>query len=164
MKINEEIQKFDYYDQDSRYGEADIRKLIETPRRKDWVKQLIGIRLKNNEYVLINLIGDSETIVSGLYWQNFSNTELIQIAEKFDLRIEKIESIENKNNLVLDIDNDNFQSAANIAFRSITEKEACVLVIFNFDDGESRRSPQLYVHGIWEVELSEEFKKELLYK
>jgi hypothetical protein len=35
------------------------------------------------------------------------------------------------------------------------------IIIYHFDDGEGRRSPELYVHGIWEVELSEELKKSL---
>jgi hypothetical protein len=35
------------------------------------------------------------------------------------------------------------------------------IAIYYFYDGEGRRNSELYVHGIWEVELSEEFKKSL---
>jgi hypothetical protein len=39
--------------------------------------------------------------------------------------------------------------------------ESYFIAIYYFDEGKSKENQELYVHGIWEVELSEELKKSL---
>jgi hypothetical protein len=57
--------------------------------------------------------------------------------------------------------NDLHSFSPTVSIKKSELTENYFIVIYYFDDGESRRSPELYVHGIWEVELSEELKKSL---
>jgi hypothetical protein len=57
--------------------------------------------------------------------------------------------------------NDLYSFPPTVSIKKSELTENYFIVIYYFDDGESRKSPELYVHGIWEVELSEEFKKSL---
>jgi hypothetical protein len=57
--------------------------------------------------------------------------------------------------------NDLYSFSPTVSIKKSELTENYFIAIYYFDDGESRRSPELYVHGIWEVELSEEIKKSL---
>jgi hypothetical protein len=57
--------------------------------------------------------------------------------------------------------NDLHSFSPTVSIKKSELTENYFIVIYYFNDGESRGNPKLYVHGIWEVELSEEFKKSL---
>jgi hypothetical protein len=57
--------------------------------------------------------------------------------------------------------NDLYSFPPTVSIKKSELTENYFIVIYYFDDGESRRNQELYVHGIWEVELSEKLKKSL---
>ncbi|MDR2121539.1 MAG: hypothetical protein LBP34_00300 [Flavobacteriaceae bacterium] len=116
------------------------------------------IRIKNgDEDITIGIYGDfPEVITKRIYWENFTYNEIEKFCKDFILYLDK------------DI---NYPSASlelgkgrRIATLSIKKSHATnnyFIIVYHFYDGEGRRNQELYVHGIWEVELSEEFKKSL---
>ncbi|MDR2121537.1 MAG: hypothetical protein LBP34_00290 [Flavobacteriaceae bacterium] len=57
--------------------------------------------------------------------------------------------------------NDWYFFSPTVSIKKSELTENYFIAIYYFDDGESKRNQELYVHGIWEVELSEEIKKSL---
>ncbi len=95
----------------------------------------------------------SNTKILGLHWENFNKTLINELATKFKLEIK----INRDGNQYLRVKNLDY--SLKIAIRRSIKTNSYFIAIYYFDDGESRRNPQLYVHGIWEVELSKEFEK-----
>jgi hypothetical protein len=90
-----------------------------------------------------------------LSWNYFNKNEIKYISELFDMSYEFSDDYS-----CSFVKLDNHCPMLNIALKkSSFNDDIYFLIIFYYDDGEGRRNPELYVHGIWEVELSEELKK-----
>jgi hypothetical protein len=107
-----------------------------------------------NENIKADLYGRTyNTICKDVSWINFPS----KIVELFITPFELQKGISINGNVYADIKTEKGQISAMMAVRQ--HIDATYIIIFYYDDGESRRNPSLYVHGIWEVELSEELKK-----
>lgn len=110
------------------------------------------------EYVeqCIYWCSSSDTKIIELNQDNFTPKLLNELISCFDLIIEthrfghKYLSCK-ENNL--------YTFSPTISIKKSNQTDNYFIIIYYFDDGESRRNPQLYVHGIWEIELSEELKR-----
>jgi hypothetical protein len=174
IKIISEILEFDFFDQDVRIGKSTIKKLVKVPEPIGWVsKQLIEFRTRENDLTKLDLTGAFEnTKVFGLYWKNFSDSELTLISSIFDLKISQAKNIEDENNLLANIDDENnlltniddlnFQSAAELAVKKSLNRETVYAVIYYLSRPDKVFEGKLYVHGIWEITLPENLMSRLL--
>jgi hypothetical protein len=116
------------------------------------------IRIKDkDEDITIGIYRDfPEVITKGIYWENFTYNEIEKICKNFILYFD--EDV-NYPSASLELGKDKLIATLSVKKSHVTNNY--FIIVYHFDDGEGRRSPELYVHGIWEVELSEEFKKSL---
>jgi hypothetical protein len=96
------------------------------------------------------------TKVLGLHWENFNKQELKEIAETFKLQI----VVNRDGNYYLNVQNYANYSAT-LCIKKSEQADSYFIAIYYYDDGESRRNPELYVHGVWEITLSEELCKKI---
>lgn len=165
VTIIKEYNEYNYYDGDRVVGKSAVEKIIETPILREW-KQLISFNIEGKHEIIIELFGKYEkTIVKRLNWVNFTNDELMEFGSLFKLRINEAVTIKKegkKDYLFATINLDeNTHFVAELAIKRIVGSDKYAVVIFNFNDGESRKSPQLYVHRILEVEVANRFEKKL---
>jgi hypothetical protein len=164
ISIVSQIGNYEVYFQDNIIATCNTKEIINTPVLNEW-KQIIGFSLGNNEYVKMDLFGKSEnTVKRRIYWENFTNDEVNVLSDIFNLNIYESKKIREEGKINFNaakINLNNKESTAELVFKKSTINGKSLIVIFYYDDGESRRSPKLYIHGIWEVELSKEFEKKI---
>jgi hypothetical protein len=119
---------------------------------------LLSFYTSQNEYVEQGIYGGDKGVkILELNRENFTQDFLNEM-KSFGL-IPKLHRFGHEYLGTKGNDLHSFSPTVSIKKSELTENY--FIVIYYFDDGESRRSPELYVHGIWEVELSEEFKNNL---
>ena len=116
------------------------------------IDALIIFYSSNGKYIEQDIYWNlsKDTKVADLISNNFSTKFLKIVALKFDLPY---------TNGVIKLKNR--ETTATLSVKK--EEKKYFITIYSFDDGESRREPNLYIYGIWEVKLSKEFEQELFY-
>lgn len=156
IDISDNISEFEYYNGESVVGKGICGAVIKTNRLTEW-KQLIKFTLEDEVYIL-DLFGRSEdTIVVSLDWEFFSNNELVELADKFGLVVKESSVLKGEGKT------DYFRLVAlingkecfmKLAVKKVKSSNSYFFTFFNYDDGESRRSPVLYIFRISKVTLS----------
>ena len=111
-----------------------------------------------NEYVELSIYWNLSLSTKNieLNWENFKEKELDEIAAIFNLQI-----VVNKDgNLYLNVQ-DYANYSATFCIKKSEQTDNYFMTIYYYDDGESRRNPKLYVHGVWEVALSDNLSKKI---
>ena len=113
---------------------------------------LIIFYSSNGKYIEQNIYWNlsKDTKVADLISNNFSTEFLKVVSLKFNLSYTD-GAVKLKNGEI----------TATLSVKK--EEKKYFMAIYSFDDGESRREPNLYIYGIWEVKLSKEFEQELYY-
>lgn len=158
IKIIEEIKTFQYIKRNGIACKTEVKRLLDGKEEmKDYsFDSLIRVRSKNED-IIIGLYGDFQDVITKrIYWENFTYLEIEEICKKFSLYFD-----EDINYPSASLQLEKKGQIATISIKESNISNNYFIIIYYFDDGESRRNPQLYVQGIWEVELSEEFKKML---
>jgi hypothetical protein len=159
IKIINKIDKFEFIIRVWTSIKGRVGFLLNTGNEKSTYQQFDAlIRIKNkDEDITIGIYGDfPEVITKRIYWENFTYNEIEKFCKDFILYFD--EDV-NYPSASLELGKDKLIATLSIKKSELTE--SYFIIVYHFDDGESRRSPELYVHGIWEVEFSEEFKKSL---
>ncbi|TWP29237.1 hypothetical protein ETU08_08105 [Apibacter muscae] len=154
MKIIDEYKKF------SISGiEYNVQQIIDITNyiRQEFPFKFV-IKIIDDEEISVDLIGNSEkTIVKGLYWEYFSNSDLIEIQNKFNIQLRKIHNIENRDSNMIAY----YDDFENLEIAMKTVKNRTYLIIFNIKlpdmyRGAGKFEGQLYIHNICKVELTED--------
>jgi len=156
ITIIEEIKTFQYVKKNGTACNTEIKRLLNgNEEMRDYsFETLIGIRNKDEE-IIIGIYGQfPDVLIRRIYWENFNYDEIKVLSEIFKLYFNN-----NSNYPSASLESEESKLMATLAIKKSHSSNNYFLVIYHFDDGESRRSPQLYVHGIWKVELSEEFAR-----
>jgi hypothetical protein len=158
IEIIEKITSFRYIKRNGEVQNTTIKTFLDGKEKIDsyYLDVLIGFKTKNEENT-IGIYGYfSEVFTKRIYWENFTYNEIKIIAETFELHFDddfiypSVSLDIGKNKLI-----------ATLSIKKSFTTDNYFLVIYYFNDGESRKNSQLYVYGIWEVQLSEEFKRKL---
>jgi hypothetical protein len=160
IKIVNKIEKFEFIIRVWTSIKGRVGFLLNTGNEKSTYKQFDAlIRIKNkDEDITIGLYGDfPENYYTNISWRSLEEQIVEQIIDTFQLSKEY--SIKGNPFAIILIDDKVF--SPNMVIKKSHVTNNYFIIVYHFDDGESRKSPELYVHGIWEVELSEEFKKSL---
>ena len=158
IKVIEEITTFQYIKRWGKFLKTSVKKFLNgNEEMRDYsFETMIKVRSKNED-ITIGIFGDfQEVITKRIYWEHFTYNEVEEFCKKFDLFFDKdfnypSASFELKKDKLI----------ATLSLKKSSVANNYFIIIYYFDDGESRRNPQLYIHGIWEVELSEELKRKL---
>lgn len=145
--IIDEIKKFkfikrEWYSVEGKYG-------IDLKTNKIYhIDALIIFYSSNGKYIEQNIYWNlsNDTNVADLTSNNFSTEFLKVVSLKFDLSYTN-EAVKLKNGGIT-------------ATLSVKKEEKKYFMAI---DGESRREPNLYIYGIWEVKLSKKFEQELFH-
>lgn len=160
IKINKNIIEFDYYKDGEKLGEFAVKKHLKNKEfisKKFPFKQIVGFYDGDN-YFKMDLLGNSEnTIVANLSWRYFSNEVLKVFSNKFS--IELYEIAQNKYSLTYGEN----KTILNIAIKNLEDNYFIFSIFYihlpDLYRGAGKFEGELYIHGIWQVELSKEFKK-----
>jgi hypothetical protein len=109
------------------------------------------------EYIELNISYNyNKTKIIQLFWENFSMNEIKMFSNLFNIKYDEDSQYPS---ISLKIGDSCLIAKMAIANSSISDHY--FITVFCFEDGDSRKNSRLYVHGIWEVELSDEFKNKI---
>ncbi|MBL0112621.1 MAG: hypothetical protein IPP42_18005 [Saprospiraceae bacterium] len=170
ITIINELKDFNYFESSGKAFKGSLQKTLYLDLNKNLVDHEINIILfVNLNSININLLkNDSHQMSKQLYKDYFLFSELETISRLFNLNYMERErdGVNTINIGSLEIIHWNFNHKRHPAHVCIYKSaKITYIIIFYYEDEDMGRIPlQLYIHGVWEVELSSDFTQKLFLK
>lgn len=156
VSIKKRLNTFELYMPDGDIRTANIKQLITVQYHTTPKGFLISVASDKGP-VPIDLFGRiATTKVATLFWQNFDNRELRELAAAFGLDLKKVINTSEVANLSARLKgaeglNDGL---VQLALKSDRHTGMLYAVVFHFDYPERNSDGTLYVHGIWQAHVT----------
>jgi hypothetical protein len=167
----ESIKEFEYFNDNIKVGKSATGVVVTNSNFIDQTipfKQVIGFYTNKGQYIKLDLRGKIEdTLSKALYWGNFSDHLLKSLSKELNFKLKSATHKNEVNSLIGYVENLDSDFNAHLAIKKT--KDSFYIVVFFMDlpdleRGAGRFEGKLYLHGIWEAQLSDDFKKQIYWQ